>query len=101
MLSMAVVSDSYVQPDDLDCRYVSVDLARFCCLPGLCRILELKNELVNLEFSEFQFLDDLVLDMKLTPVGIKRTISIRNGLLEKLLLQSLHSQLEELLTLSD
>ena len=35
----------------------------------LSRILELKNELVNLECSEFQFLDDLILDMKLTPVS--------------------------------
>ena len=33
------------------------------------RILELKNEMVNLEFSEYHFFDDVLSDMKLTPVS--------------------------------
>ena len=32
------------------------------------RILELKNEMVNLEFSEFHYFDDVLSDLKLTPV---------------------------------
>ena len=34
------------------------------------RILELKNEMVNLEFSEFHYFDDVLSDLKLTPVNI-------------------------------
>ena len=32
------------------------------------RILELKNEMVNLEYSEFHYMDDVLSDLKLTPV---------------------------------
>lgn len=34
------------------------------------RILELKNEMVNLELLEFHYFDDILTDMKLTPVRI-------------------------------
>lgn len=34
------------------------------------RILELKNEMVNLEYSEFHYFDDVLSDLKLTPVSI-------------------------------
>ena len=38
-------------------------------LDGVCgRVLELKTEMVNLEFSEFHFFDDVLSDLKLTPV---------------------------------
>ncbi|XP_074046229.1 dynein regulatory complex protein 11 [Macrotis lagotis] len=33
------------------------------------RILELKNEMVELEFSEFHFFDDILQDLKLSPVS--------------------------------
>ena len=33
------------------------------------RILELKNEMVQLEFSEFHYFDDVLSDLKLTPVS--------------------------------
>ena len=33
------------------------------------RVLELKNEMVNLEYSEFHYFDDVLSDLKLTPVG--------------------------------
>ena len=33
------------------------------------RVLELKNEMVNLEFSEFHYYDDILSDYKLTPVS--------------------------------
>ena len=33
------------------------------------RVLELKNEMVNLEFSEFHYFDDVLSDLKLTPVN--------------------------------
>ena len=33
------------------------------------RILELKNEMVNLEYSEFHYMDDVLSDLKLTPVS--------------------------------
>ena len=33
------------------------------------RILELKNEMVELEFSEFHYFDDVLSDLKLTPVS--------------------------------
>ena len=33
------------------------------------RLLELKNEMVELELSEFHFFDDLLQDLKLTPVS--------------------------------
>lgn len=32
------------------------------------RILELKHEMVNLEFSEYHYFDDVLSDLKLTPV---------------------------------
>ena len=34
------------------------------------RILELKNEMVQLEFSEFHYFDDVLSDLKLTPVSL-------------------------------
>jgi hypothetical protein len=34
------------------------------------RILELKHEMVNLEFSEYHYFDDVLSDLKLTPVCI-------------------------------
>ena len=33
------------------------------------RILELKNEMVLLEFSEYHYFDDVLSDLKLTPVS--------------------------------
>ena len=33
------------------------------------RILELKHEMVNLEFSEYHYFDDVLSDLKLTPVN--------------------------------
>ena len=33
------------------------------------RILELKNEMVQLESLEYHYFDDILVDMKLTPVG--------------------------------
>ena len=33
------------------------------------RILELKNEMVVLEFSEYHYFDDVLSDLKLTPVS--------------------------------
>ena len=33
------------------------------------RILELKNEMLNLELLEFHYFDDILTDMKLTPVS--------------------------------
>ena len=41
------------------------------------RILELKNEMVLLEFSEYHYFDDVLSDLKLTPVSIM--IKVRNG----------------------
>lgn len=39
------------------------------------RILELKHEMVNLEFSEYHYFDDVLSDLKLTPVsGFKKYI---------------------------
>ncbi|CAH1783239.1 unnamed protein product [Owenia fusiformis] len=35
------------------------------------RILEIKNEMVNLEFSEFHYFDDVLSDLKLTPSDIE------------------------------
>ena len=34
-----------------------------------CRILELKNEMVLLEYSEYHYFDDVLSDLKLTPVS--------------------------------
>lgn len=33
------------------------------------RLLELKNEMVELEFSEFHYFDDVLQDLKMTPVS--------------------------------
>ncbi|CAI9720153.1 regulatory complex 11-like [Octopus vulgaris] len=61
------------------------------------RILELKNEMVNLEFSEFHYFDDILADYKLTPHDIelpipkyfllerKRILKDREGLLDSIL----------------
>ena len=35
----------------------------------VCRILELKHEMMNLEMLEFHYFDDILGDMKLTPVS--------------------------------
>ena len=35
------------------------------------RLIELKNEMVLLEFSEFHYFDDILSDLKLTPVSLK------------------------------
>ena len=35
------------------------------------RLLEVKDEMVNLEFSEFHYFDDVLSDLKLTPVSSK------------------------------
>ncbi len=32
------------------------------------RLIELKHEMIQLEFSEYHFLDDVLQDLKLTPV---------------------------------
>lgn len=34
------------------------------------RVLEIKGEMVNLELSEFHYFDDILSDLKLTPVSI-------------------------------
>lgn len=34
------------------------------------RVLELKQEMVDLEFSEFHYFDDVLSDLKLTPVSL-------------------------------
>lgn len=34
-----------------------------------CRVLELKHEMVKLELLEFHYFDDILTDMKLTPVS--------------------------------
>lgn len=34
------------------------------------RILELKNEMVEKEFSEYHYMDDVLHDLKLTPVSL-------------------------------
>lgn len=36
------------------------------------RILELKDELVELDISEFQYFDDILQDLKLGPVSIRK-----------------------------
>merc|ERR1711935_296535 len=42
------------------------------CLDGVMgRIVELKHEMMNLEFSEYHFFDDVLSDMKLTPADIE------------------------------
>lgn len=33
------------------------------------RVLELKNEMVEKEFSEYHYMDDVLHDLKLTPVS--------------------------------
>ena len=38
------------------------------------RVLELKNELVGLEFHEVTYLDDILQDMKLTPADLEMPI---------------------------
>ena len=35
----------------------------------LLRVLELKQEMVNLELLEYHYFDDILTDMKLTPVS--------------------------------
>ena len=37
------------------------------------RVLEMKNEMVNLEILEFHYFDDILTDMKLTPVSTHST----------------------------
>ncbi|XP_013416976.1 IQ and AAA domain-containing protein 1 isoform X1 [Lingula anatina] len=38
------------------------------------RILELKNEMINLEFSEYHYMDDVLSDLKLTPNDLEMPI---------------------------
>ena len=45
--------------------YVPAPLHRFSL-----RVLEMKHEMVNLELLEFHYFDDILMDMKLTPVSI-------------------------------
>ena len=41
------------------------------CLDGVMgRVVELKHEMVNLEFSEYHYFDDVLSDLKLTPVSL-------------------------------
>ncbi|XP_034035765.1 dynein regulatory complex protein 11 [Thalassophryne amazonica] len=35
------------------------------------RVLELKNEMVNIEYSEYHYMDDIILDLKLTPADLE------------------------------
>lgn len=39
------------------------------------RVVELKNEMVEKEFSEYHYMDDVIQDLKLTPVSIFNTFS--------------------------
>ncbi|CAG5126509.1 unnamed protein product [Candidula unifasciata] len=42
------------------------------CLDGVMgRILELKHEMINLEFSEYHYFDDVLSDLKLTPNDVE------------------------------
>ena len=43
---------------------------------SIYRILELKNEMVLLEFSEYHYLDDVLSDLKLTPVSSSEDFSM-------------------------
>lgn len=36
------------------------------------RVVELKNEMVEKEFSEYHYMDDVIQDLKLTPVSIRQ-----------------------------
>ena len=45
------------------------------------RILELKNEMVNLEFSEFHYFDDVLSDLKLTPVSVLNKLAVQRTIL--------------------
>lgn len=44
-------------------------LVRHVLEGAMGRILELKNEMVQLELLEYHYFDDILVDMKLTPVG--------------------------------
>ena len=44
-----------------------------------CRVLELKNEMFKLELLEFNYFDDILTDMKLTPVSKILLIEIHVG----------------------
>lgn len=50
-------------------RYTHVHVYIHASLSVL-RILELKHEMFNLEVLEFHYFDDILTDMKLTPVSI-------------------------------
>lgn len=39
------------------------------------RVLELKNEMVEKEFSEYHYMDDVLHDLKLTPVSFISSLS--------------------------
>lgn len=43
------------------------------------RILELKNEMVQLEFSEYHYFDDVLSDLKLTPVSLFNLTIMKHG----------------------
>lgn len=42
-----------------------------CVLDIFYRILELKHEMLNLELLEFHYFDDIISDLKLTPVRMQ------------------------------
>ena len=46
------------------------------------RMLELKHEMMNLELLEFHYFDDILADMKLTPVSLTYRIVPIRGLLQ-------------------
>lgn len=48
------------------------------------RILELKNEMVLLEFSEYHYFDDVLSDLKLTPVSIMIKVTLKGGRLKQM-----------------
>jgi len=41
------------------------------------RVLELKNEMVNLELCEYHYFDDVLSDLKLTPVSSNMVVVVR------------------------
>ena len=53
----------------VSCRFGFISFFNFLFV--LLRVLELKNEMVLLEYSEYHYLDDVLSDLKLTPVSLK------------------------------
>ncbi len=44
------------------------------------RIIELKHEMIQLEFSEYHFFDDVLQDLKLTPVCVHLSLHLSPSL---------------------